>query len=334
MSTVKLLRLFVAAAFAAISGCAVAQLMDRTRMADMPLAATHADIAFTLTTGLRQRASCDGSATCMAQAGSVAATRFALQVQRISERLQIGAQHLYPDLGTRVPGLINARFDVYVVDGDDPGSASSADGRIALNAALGARQPYDDWMAFVIAREMGHVIARHQEENSATGIATSVIMNILIPGSGLLKTLLSAAGSGIAAKSKRDVQAVEADVIALRLLQAAGFRLRDIYLTLLLDPVVLDEGSWSRNFRGSSDRLVAEVRRREDSAIAVYSGAASAPNRVVGIKLNGIIAPPINRGNMRGIAAAASDVDADGASSGLVQGLRPDRMAPDHMAFR
>jgi Zn-dependent protease with chaperone function len=58
------------------------------------------------------------------------------------------------------------------VTGDEAGSASSANGRIALNAALGKLAPYDEWLAFVIARKMGHVIARHHEENSAASMAT------------------------------------------------------------------------------------------------------------------------------------------------------------------
>ena len=191
--------------------------------------------------------------------------RFPLQVERIAGVLQKGAESLYPDLAQRVPELADSRFDVYIVEGDQPGSASSANGRIALNAALGARQPYDDWMAFVIAREMGHVIARHHEENSAAGIATSVIMNVLIPGSSLLKALISAGGSEIAAKSQRGVQALEADAIAFELLQAAGFRLRNIYLTLLIEPALLDDGYWSEGLRVSSGRLLAEVRRSEFS---------------------------------------------------------------------
>jgi Zn-dependent protease with chaperone function len=195
--------------------------------------------------------------------------RFTLQVQRIADVLQKGAQSLYPDLAERVPGLVDSRFDVYIVDSDEPGSVSSANGRIALNAALGVRQPYDDWMAFVIAREMGHVIARHHEENSSASIVTSVIMNILIPGSSLMKSIMSAGGSGIAAKSKRDAQAFEADVIAFDLLQAAGYRLRDIYLTLLLEPVSLDDGVWSKSFSASSDHLIAHFRSSEFSVAAV-----------------------------------------------------------------
>lgn len=267
----KLPRLFVAAACLGMAGCATVSTENRARMVDMPLAATHADIAFTITTGSRYSEGCGENVGCLTGPTSDGATRFALQVQRVAGVLQEGAQRLYPDLVQRVPGMVAGRFDVYVVDGDEPGSTSSANGRIALNAGLGTRQPYDDWMAFVIAREMAHVIARHHEENSSAGIVTSVIMNILIPGSSLLKSLMSAGGSGIAAQSQRDVQSLEADAMALELLEAAGYRLRNIYLTLLIEPVALDDSQWSRSFRASADLLVAEVRRSEFAVAAVRS---------------------------------------------------------------
>ena len=255
--------LLVVVALLGMSGCATAPNQARTRMLDTPLASTHADISFSMSTGARQYAACEGDGGCPTAADQEAARRFALQVERVAGALQAGAQRLLPDLAQRAPGLAGGKFDVYVVEGDQPGSASSANGRIALTAALGARMPYDDWVAFVVAREMGHVIARHHEENSASGIVTSVLMNILIPGSSLLKSLLSAGGAEIAARSKQEVQALEADLIAQDLLQEAGFRMRDIYLTLLLDPVPLDDGPWSTSFRNSSRNLIAEVRRSE-----------------------------------------------------------------------
>ncbi|MDP1985380.1 MAG: M48 family metalloprotease [Sulfuritalea sp.] len=257
------LLLFAAVALLGVAGCATVPNEGRARMVDMPLASTHADLGFSITTGPRQSAACEGSTGCRTAPETDAEKRFVLQVQRVSAILQNGAQNLYPDLAQRVPGMAGGQFDVYVVAGDEPGTASSANGRIALNAALGARMPYDDWMAFVIAREMGHVIARHHEENSASSIATSVLMNLLIPGSSLLKSLLSVGGAEIAARSKQEVQALEADLIALELLREAGFRMRDIYLTLLLDPVQLDNGTWSKSFRKSSSNLVFEVRRLE-----------------------------------------------------------------------
>jgi len=243
-----------------LTGCAATPTEGRARIADMPLAATHADIAFTLTTGSRQRSICNGSMNCPTKIDVATAMRFTWQVQRIAAALQEGAQYLYPDLARHEPGLGGSRFDVYVTEGDEPRSASSANGRIALNAALGAGQPYDDWLAFIIAREMGHVIARHHEENSAASIATSVIINFIVPGSALLKGAVSAGGAGVAARSKQDEQALEADLIAFSLLKAAGFSLRDVSLSLLIAPALPDGDPWSTSFRRSSATLLAEAR--------------------------------------------------------------------------
>jgi hypothetical protein len=262
-------RLLLAATCLGAAGCATAPADNRARFVDLPLSSTHADIGFTLTTGARLSEACEGGSACRTAADSASTRSFVLQVRRLAAALQDGAQRLYPDLAKRVPGLLGGQFDVYVVDGNSPGSTSSANGRIALNSALGARQPYDHWMAFVIAREMGHVIARHHEENSSAGIATSVLLNMVLPGSGWLKSAISAGGSGIAAKSQKEAQAAEADAMAFELLRAGGFQLPDIYLTLLIEPVVLDDGPWSKSFKDSADKLIAEVRKADLSLIVI-----------------------------------------------------------------
>lgn len=268
MLLARLALLLAATASLGITGCATVPSGNRARLIDIPLASAHADIAFTVTTGSRKSAPCEENAICPETPASEETIRFSRQVQRIAGVLQKGAQELYPDLQQRVPALSAGRFDVYVVDGTEQSSASSPNGRIALSSALGVQRPYDDWVAFVIAREMGHVIARHHEENSLASMATSTIMNIILPGSGLLKMLISAGSSAIAAKSQRGVQAIEADAIARDLLVAAGLRLRDISLTLLIDPLRLDDGTWSDDFRRSSDKFLAHVRKSESVVIA------------------------------------------------------------------
>lgn len=261
MSRARVPNFFVAVAYLGMAGCAMAPIEDRARI-DIPFASAYSDIAFTMTSGSRQSVACDQS-PCPTPADRADAIRFAEQVQRVAGALQKGAEFLYPDLARRVPGMVGSHFDVYIVEDDEPGSASSANGRIVLNSALEAWQPYDDLLAFAIAREMGHVIARHHAENSSASIVTSVIMNILLPGSGLLKTVISAGGSRYAMTIKRDVQALEADAIALGLIKAAGFRPRGVSLSLLLAPGLPDDGLWSKNFRTSSDNLLAEVRKSE-----------------------------------------------------------------------
>lgn len=248
-------------------------------MIDVPLAAIHADIGFTVSGSYRQEMDCNAAGNCLGQTAPEGATSFSLQVGRVAAALQAGAETLYPDLVQRVPGLAPKRFDVYVVAGAEAGSASSANGRIALTAALAKLEPYDEWLAFVIAREMGHVIARHHEENSAASMVTSLILNILLPGSSLLKTAISAGGAGIAANSKREVQAPEADAIALELLAAAGFGLDDVALALRAGSAPAGDVLWAQAFRTSANRLQAQAR---DAAAA----AVAAANLPAGLRLD------------------------------------------------
>lgn len=263
-----------AAACTVLAGCATAPTGGRTQLVGLPLASIHSDLSFSMGSSHRMQDGCAETANCLASAEPEDATRFVLQVERVAAALQDGARSLYPDLAQRVPALPRNGFDVYVAAGDEPGSASSANGRIALNAALGSLGLYDEWLAFVIAREMGHVIARHHEENSAASMATSVIMNILLPGSGLLKSAISAGAASIAAASKREVQAPEADAIALELLAAAGFQLDDVALALRAGPALEGEGTWSERFRISSNNLRAEARRVAIVAAAENSQTA------------------------------------------------------------
>jgi hypothetical protein len=254
-----------------LSACATAPSGSRVQMVGVPLAALHSDIGFTVMGNPKHEPACLAPGSCAIAADADEAKRFAMQAERVTDLLQQGARILFPDLAQRVPGLPAKGFDVYVVAGDEPGTDSSANGRIALNAHLGTLHPYDDWLAFVIAREMGHVIARHHEENSAASIITTMLLNVIIPGSSLVKSAISAGGSGLAAISRRDVQRPEADAIALALLQAAGFRQRDLSLALRIGPRLHDDGTWSTAFRVSSENLQNGIR---DPGIAVASVVA------------------------------------------------------------
>jgi Zn-dependent protease with chaperone function len=61
----------------------------------------------------------------------------------------------------------------------------------------------DPALAFILGREMGHVIGRHHNENTATRIIVSVLAQVLLPVSGLFRALalLPAASSAAAASA-------------------------------------------------------------------------------------------------------------------------------------
>ncbi|MBL8383142.1 MAG: M48 family metalloprotease [Burkholderiales bacterium] len=235
--------------------------------AGLSVAALHSDLKFSLLTPAPAR-------------GEAAADALHRQARRLLGALASSATRLYPDALGRIGG-----FDVFVADSPDVGAASSASGRIALNAGFAALAPTDDWLAFVIAREMGHVIAGHHDSNSTASIITSVVMNLVLPGSQLVKSALSFAGSQAAAVGSRDRQRGEADQVAIRLLEGAGFTAKTLALNLAVGPGAssLGDSSWAQAFATTSQALLARFRPAPDArggpvaVAAVAAGAAAAP---------------------------------------------------------
>ena len=212
-----------------------------TRASSLP--SLHSDLKFSVLSPARKT---DSSAD---------ETLLKVQTLRITAALQGAARSLYADKMERL-----GAFDVYVADSKNAETLSSATGKIALYGGIADLKPGDDWLAFVISREMGHVLAGHHDDNSAASILTSVIMNLIIPGSGLVKSVLSFAGSQAAAASGGERQTREADEIAVKLLEAAGYRTVTLALNLAQGP--LDErlgaSSWADALRKSAQTLIAQ----------------------------------------------------------------------------
>lgn len=191
------------------------------------------------------------------------------QINRVTTGLQEAAHGLY---GSKMKAL--GGFDVYVADSAKAETLSSATGKIALYAGIAQLAPSDEWLAFVIAREMGHVLAGHHDENSAASIITSVIMNLIIPGSSLLKSVVSLASSQTAAAAGAERQMHEADEIGLRLLEAAGYRLRGLAQALVAGPSTerLGTGSWARAFGQSASTIQVRAVATAPAVALVQTG--------------------------------------------------------------
>lgn len=264
--------LFVVAIQVGIAACTTVPYSERTRIVDVPLAAVQSDIEFSITSGSRADLPCQGYLACTSAVEQERLQPFVVEVGRIASALQKSALQRYPDLAWCTPRENGSCFDVYVVEGDEAGSSSSANGRIALTQGLGRWRKHDGMLAFVIAREMGHVIARHHAEKSSVSLVTSVVLNFLLPGSGLLKGLISTGGARLAAASSHNAQVIESDAIAFGLLQGAGFRLPDVARSLRLMPVAADQSSWAKDFARSSTTLLSEARTAESRVATATNG--------------------------------------------------------------
>jgi hypothetical protein len=266
----------------------------------MSIAALHSDLQFNLVAPARQ-------------AANPAVLALQQQAQRVLSDLQASAASLYPDALARV-----GAFEVFIANSKEISVMSSATGKIALNAGFSDLAPTDDWLALVLAREMAHVVAGHHDSNSAVSIITSVLMNLIVPGSGLIKSAVSFAGSQVASASGRERQLLEADGVALKLLEAAGYTIEAVALNLALGPgeARLGDTGWARSFATTSRLVVARGRpqlapagrseeRREPDAPTVAStsgrfAAASAPEEIVVARRrpSGLSGPLIFGGNV------------------------------------
>jgi len=194
------------------------------------------------------------------------------QLKRVSTRLQAGAIKAYPDACRHI-----GAFDVYVADTDKLSAMSSATGKVAVSAGLLRTKPGDAWMAFVVAREMGHVIAGHHDSNAGASIATSVLMNLIVPGSGILKSVLSLGGSEIASGSRGAKQIEEADQVAFKILQAAGYTDQAVQRELRLRALDGDTSTaWAKDFHTSVAHATAKA-PRNPSATPLPRGGDAAP---------------------------------------------------------
>lgn len=205
---------------------------------------------------------------------------FDSQVQELGSHLAIAAYAMYPALRARA-----SHFLFSVVDKREPGMASNAAGRIVVFRGIQRLQLSEDALAFLIAREMGHVIGRHHDKNTSTKIIISVLASALFPvisflsasniaaqASNVTSLVTSAAttatsyvGSEVVLARVKPSQLKESDDIALQLLEAEGRDIRSVASILLQSR--MGDGLWSKDLQTTAqnlDRMLVKV----DAALA------------------------------------------------------------------
>lgn len=191
---------------------------------------------------------------------------FDQRVLRLGSRLAQSAFVAYPDLGERIN-----RFDFVIAEKDEPGTVSNATGTVVIFRGVQKLRLDEEALAFLIAREMGHVIARHHEENSATSIMFSILAQALLPVTNLVRgaaaliesssataaaaSVVSLVGSQATIENYREEQLHEADAIALNLLNHQGWDWRWMADSLNSGRKVTGEDRWSKEFRISATQL-------------------------------------------------------------------------------
>ncbi len=244
-----------------------------------------------------------------------ATDEFRGQVRRLTERLMPAAMQLASEEKTGIP-----RMTVNVPGKRDIGTMSSASGSIVVFDGLRLLELSDPALAFVIAREMGHVIGKHHEENTATGLAVSVTVALLFPLAGVLQgveaaytasTLASTATSFAGARVVRvfyeEDQRREADAYALTILTHAGWSTREVaHAVREAAPRYVGDG-WLAEMRDSQRWLdgiapPSQVDAVEQSPATIAEPAAPVMPEPVVVPSTASIATAISRTESRPIS--------------------------------
>jgi len=195
---------------------------------------------------------------------------FDAKVLLIGESLAKSAYALYPELKKAVP-----KFDFEVVEKKALGTASNASGKVVLFRPIQNLDLDDNAIAFIIGREMGHVIAKHHKSNAKTKIFFTVLTGVLFPAATLISassaaaqattattlmtsaasTVTSIVGSEVALSRIKPGQLSEADNISLALLEYGGVNAMDTAQSL--EFIVKNENSfgWEKDLNLSIDNV-------------------------------------------------------------------------------
>jgi predicted Zn-dependent protease len=212
----------------------------------------------------------------------VADRAFDQRILVLGRRLAEMAFRQHSDLYLRFP-----RFEFVVADKADPGSASSAGGTVVIYRGVRRLNLDDAALAFVLAREMSHVIAGHHDENVTTSVLVAVAAQILFPvlnlgsifsGSAAATTAAAStaatsvvtttavtsaasfAGSRALRASFRPYQVKEAEAMAMELLVAGGWDAREVADQLEdLRASLPADASWVVELRESAQRIASQM---------------------------------------------------------------------------
>lgn len=244
-----------AAIFSAIllGACASTTPGGRSQLAaPAPISSLYSSLDLTLTlAALAPVASACVGVQCAVDRG------FERQAQRLGSRLADVAYGKYPELKTRVP-----QFKVVVAEKSEGGISSDASGSIVIYRGVRKVSLDEEALAYLIAAEMGRVIARHHDEKSAATIISSLIAQVVLAPANLARGVAFIASSTASAFGKDWIapgndpdQLREADIIALDLLAGLGWSDTEIADSLHGYSIRLGACSWAADIERVAVRL-------------------------------------------------------------------------------
>lgn len=206
---------------------------------------------------------------------------FERQVARLGARLAIEAYRLYPDLAARVPG-----FSFVVAEKSDGGSSSDASGTIVIYRGVRQAALDEEALAYLIACEMGRVIAGHHGEKFTATIISSLVAQLVLAPANLARGAAFLASSAASAFGRKltaaDVdprRVAEVDAIAMALLGSQGWTAGEIAESLADYSGRLGSGTWSAQMHDASRRMAGAAAATAMTMTSVSQGAAAGDER-------------------------------------------------------
>jgi Zn-dependent protease with chaperone function len=257
---------------ALFSACSTTPQGRKQLTAPAPISDVYSDV------DMRIQLATVANATCL---GTECARNreFDQQVLRLGNRLAEAAFESDPDLSKRIN-----RFEFVVAEKEKPGTASNASGTVVVFRGVQNLGLDDEALAFLIAREMGHVICQHHSEISSAKIIISVLASVLFPAINLLhgaalanvtsatttttaaSTATSFIGSQVVVASIKPTQLNEADAVAVGLLAGLGWEQHEVSDALDACSQLEGDDAWAKDFRISVQHV---------KALGVTAGGAS-----------------------------------------------------------
>ena len=248
MKLVAILILFL------LGGCATHSEQGRGRaLAPQELGVVYSEVEMQTRLVLTPEALCE-------EDDCIATQEFRTRLLEIGEQVIDASYSLAFERDMSAPSFL-----ISVPPKDDIGTLSSATGEIVIFGGVRNLRLSNAALAFLMAREIGHVLARHHDENAATSIGVSIAVSILFPMTNILRgaevayaalattslasTAVSFAGTRILRGLYRADQLSEANAYALEIITLAGWTPHEVSAGLhAAVPLLIGEG-WISELR-------------------------------------------------------------------------------------
>ncbi len=205
---------------------------------------------------------------------------FDRRIRALGLELTQAAQLAYPQRQSRLGSM-----EFSVVEKRDAGIASNSKGRIMVFRGLQDMQLSDDALAFIMAREIGHVLAGHHRTNTSTKLMISALASVLFPAAAVItasstaaqagtatslitsaaSTATSVIGGEVAVSSMKPAQRSESVDIALQILQHGEWDVRSACSVLQHDAP--PQNGWWRDVEHSREQLELHIALQEASVV-------------------------------------------------------------------